>query len=219
MTIQKNTAAQEAHRAERMARIAKEDATPDDQLTPEQLARKQGRAYKRKQRGSERKEKIAVVSTSEQDWYDRNRAAMSPEDFTALLAQNELVLDQLYWMDHGHQINEEDPDYVSLKDGIADLLSFVKEFGVAHLGDIHRDQSIPYDWSMDNFWQNSELLTALENESEPTKVYVRTGLLIGLPDWKVVNFLQKSGWTFDKAAAVVGWCESQKRFVVKVPCR
>jgi hypothetical protein len=177
-------------KAEREARIELEDRTPDSELTPEQRERKRARLTKRLSRTVEKEIKSASTTETEAAWWASNRALLKPEELKQLLAQQEQVLTQLWWIDNWDKFPPTDPDYVSVEDGVEDLLEFVKEFGTVHLGYIfHAD--IPSDWSDQKYWQNPELLLSLEGENQPTKVYVRTGILTAVPDWRVYEFLKE----------------------------
>jgi hypothetical protein len=152
----------------------------------------------------EKEEKAARTSETRKEWWDGNRATLAPETLEAMLVQHSRVLDQLYWMDHGHKVPVEDPDFVSVEEGVADLMGFLKDHGTVHLGAITKNE-IPADWPSRKFWQDPELLARLEDENQQTKQYVRYGLLAALQDWRVVEFLQKNGWSWQQAADLVGY--------------
>jgi hypothetical protein len=87
---------QKASRDELLARTALEDQAPEESLSPEALKRKRNREKKRKERDGERKERVASIATTRQDWWNGNRAALSSEDLEAMFAQDGRVHDQLY---------------------------------------------------------------------------------------------------------------------------
>jgi hypothetical protein len=192
-------------REETLARAAQEDQTPKESLTSEQLKRKYNREKKRKERNSKRKEKAASTALEEHEWWNGNRSALSSEDFEVMFAQDGRVRDQLYWMDHGYKATAEDIVYISLEEGVAELVEFVKKHGVAHLGYVSNN-GLPPDWPSLQYWRDAELIEKLESENKQTAQYVRYGLLAGLPDWRVVEFLtEKAKWSWQQAAALVGW--------------
>ena len=192
---------------EQQAQMEKLDNTPDGQLTPDELRKKRNRAVKRKSRERQRLEKFAKTSQSRSEFWEGNRKAMNQTALSELMVQHEAVLDQLYWMDYGENVPPEDPDFVSLEEGIDDLLRFVKEHGVVHLGFISKND-LPADWMCRPFWQDSELMARLKDENPQTETYVMYGLFAALPDWRVIEFLTKktgAAWSWQKAADFVGY--------------
>jgi hypothetical protein len=192
---------------EQQAQIAKEDATPNDELTPGELKRKTDRIKKRESRDRLKAKKIANTAKGLHDFWESNRKAMNQTALSNLMVQHEAVLDQLYWMDYGENVPPEDPDFVSLQEGIDDLLRFVKEHGVVHLGFISKND-LPADWMCRPFWQDSELMARLKDENPQTETYVMYGLFAALPDWRVIEFLTKktgAAWSWQKAADFVGY--------------
>jgi hypothetical protein len=191
-------------RVELVARAAQEDGTPNELLTPERLKRKRDRERKRKQREDARKTKVASKTETEREWWAGNRATLEPEKLTELQAQDAYIRDVLFSME---TLATEDDELVEI------VVSLVNDFGVAHLGYItHADKEIlPSDWPSQNYWQSPELLAALLVEGHNTETYIRYGLLVALPDWRVVQFLtKKAGWSWQKAADLVGYYVSLK---------
>jgi hypothetical protein len=156
------------------------------------------RERKAKQRANEKKQKQAQATESEREWWERNRTSLPPNELSSLESQDRETLEILKSME---LLKGTDPELVEV------VAESVKENGVAHLGNIVRNEDIPKDWSIQDYWKNPELLAALEAESDSTAIFVRHGLLTALPDWRVVEFLQSQGWEWKKAAALVGYAE------------
>lgn len=130
----------------------------------------------------------------------RNRELLPVKTLQTMLAQQEQVrniLDEMELIGH-----PEFPEF-TLERVTANVLRSVKEHGVAHLGAITRSDEIPSDWSQQEYWK-SPLRVLLEREGPQTAQYVRCGLLIALPDWRVERFLvDKAGWSWDKVAVLL----------------
>jgi hypothetical protein len=169
--------------------------------------------YRERKKAKEAAAKVAAVDAcgTRQQWYEKNRAELDQEKLKELQARHERTLDTLFWMENVDRSDPSDPDYVSLEDGIELLLEDIREHTCPHIGYITRDQEIPSDWSTGiwhdgrKYWHDSDLLQRLENEGPATALWVKYGLLSTPPDWMVVEFLTDHGWTWDKAAAVVGY--------------
>lgn len=191
-------------REELLTRAQQEDATPDELLDAEQRKRKRDRAKKRKQRVVEREEKAASVSETEREWWNGNRATLDPEKLAVMTEQDAYI----------HEILTSLEMVQSLDDELVEIVvELVKENGTAHLGSIVKDVEIPADWEEQQYWQNLDLVKKLEAESEATATYVRFGLFIALPDWRIVEFLtRKAGWKWDDAAKLVGWYETREGY-------
>jgi hypothetical protein len=193
-----------------LTRAQQEDATPDELLDAEQLKRKRDREKKRKQRVGEKQEKAASTSETEKEWWEGNRATLAPETLAAMVEQEAYIRDVLYGMQIVVGMPKSDPELIQI------VVDLVKEHGTAHLGRITRDPDIPADWSTGVFhgnakyWQDTKLLSKLIAEGPATERYVKFGLLSGLPDWRVEEFLTgKAGWTWQQAADVVGYVTSR----------
>jgi hypothetical protein len=175
------------------------------------LKRRRDREKKRKERDSKRKEKTASIAATRQEFWNGNRSALSSENLEAMFAQDGRVRDQLYFMDHGYKVTAEDIVYLSVDEGTAELVEFVKEHGVTHLGYVSKND-LPPDWPSRQYWRDADLMEKLENENKQTAQYVRYGLLAAVPDWRVVQFLtEKAGW--QQAADLVGYYLEHLNFV------
>lgn len=134
---------------------------------------------------------------TESEWWEFNRKALKPVELADLQEQDAVIRDVLREM-----LSTRTPT----REFIQVVVDLCEEDGVAHLGPITKEGSgIPADWATHKFWKEPKLLAALQAESEATKTYVRTGLLVCLPDHIVVSFLQSAGWKWNDAAAVVGY--------------
>jgi hypothetical protein len=119
-------------------------------------------------------------------------------------------------MKYGDKVDPNDPDFVSMSEGVDDLVECVRENPCPHLGGIHENEAVPPDWK--KFWIKPELFALLIQEGEATEMYVRYGLLSGVPDWQVHRFLaDRAGWTFDRVCDLLGWrVNSENRVSYKV---
>ena len=186
------------------ARLQELSAIPQRERTQAE-EREYGKLHARRSRRKARAEQIASTANSRPEFWESNRTALSPQELASMLTLHQRVEDILFWMEHGHELDPTDEDFVSLESGVADLLEFMREHGTARLGYIKADQDIPADWSTREFWRSSELLTKLCDENYPTAQYVRYGLHAALPDWLVANFLTgRAGWSFEKVNALLG---------------
>src|SRR5262249_24565293 len=158
------------------------------------LKRKRDRAKKRRQREGEKQEKAASTAETEKEWWYGNRSALAPETLEAMHEQDAYLRDVSLSMETVKDVQQLDPELIQI------VVELVKERGVVHLGHIVKDADIPPDWSEKSYWQDPTLLAKLEAEGEPTARYVRFGLLTALPDWRVVEFLQKAAWDWKRAA-------------------
>jgi len=173
----------------------------------EEKRRRLWRERKRKQRSEQRDEKAAQTMEAESDWYASNRAQLQPNELEVMQAQDARCHDFTHVMRYAtkNNISVDDLNFIFEKDFVAELVEFVKDFGVAHLGAITRGD-IPNNWPERKYWQDSELLAALEDEGPQTQQYIRFGLLAGLPDWRVYFFLMEiAKWRFDDAADLLGY--------------
>jgi hypothetical protein len=194
-------------KSERDQRIAAEDSTPDVELSPERLAAKKSRQKKREQRADIKKLENASRTKSEKEWWDGNRATLAPETLTAMSEQDAYIRDVLLSMETVIDVQQLDPELIQI------VVELVKEHGVVHLGSIVKDADIPPDWSEMSYWRDATLLAKLEAENQQTAQYVRFGLLVALPDWRVMEFLQKAGWSWQNAADLVGYVTSHRDLV------
>jgi hypothetical protein len=179
--------------------------------TAESEAEKRRRLWrerKRRQRAEEKEIKVAQTTEAESEWWARNRDLLSPTELEAMQAQDRLCLDFITMMEYAtrNNISLDDLNYIFEKDCVAGLVEFVKEFGVTHLGAIHRSSEIPPDWSGRQYWKEPQLLAALEQEGLQTAQLVRYGLLAALPDFRVERFLvDKAKWPWMRVADLLGY--------------
>jgi hypothetical protein len=170
--------------------------------------RRQWRERKRKQRLEQREQKAAQTVEAESEWWTQNRASLSPTELAAMEEQDEYLRDVLFSMETINDV-QSDPELVDV------VVASVKEHGVTHLGGITRGD-IPKDWSSRQYWKEPQLVAVLEQEGSQTAQFVRYGLLLALPDWRVAEFLQKkAGWSWDQVAELLGLTDS--RDIVRYP--
>jgi hypothetical protein len=186
-----------------LARAAQEDQMLDGSLSPEALKRKRDREKKRKERSRQQLEKTASIAASEQEWWAGNRATLKPQELESMQAQDNYIRDLLFSMESVVNIRESDPELIDI------VVETVQKFGTVRLGYIFRND-LPANWSEQQFWQDPALLEQLEDEGLQTKQFVKFGLLSTLPDWVAVQFLtEKAGWTWQKAADLVGYASDR----------
>jgi hypothetical protein len=190
------------------------------EMTPEEF-----RAYKRasmersrKRKRAEQEAEKAIEATRQvadvHEFWAANRAMLSETELAEKCAQHERVLDQMHWLKHGDKVDPNDPDFVSLSEGVEDLVAFVRENPSPHLGYITKSEDIPPDWSSRKFWKNASLMSLLCGEGEATTAYVKYGFLIGVSDALVHRFLtDRAGWSFEKVSDLLGWHEDSNSHV------
>jgi hypothetical protein len=169
--------------------------------------RRIAREKKQKQRAAAKQKKQALNTESEQEWFQQNRARLKPDELTATQEKDAYVRDLLFSM---KTLKGQDEELVQI------VVEFVEERGVAHLGRITKagPETIPADWPSRPYWQQPELLAALEGEGWQTAQYVRLGLLAALPDFRVEQFLtQKVGWSWERAISLLGQRVSSRDIV------
>lgn len=121
------------------------------------------------------------AGTIEQFW-ERNRAQAPPELIKELLEQQERALDQIRWLRNlmeGTGVGPEDPDYVSVEDGVADLEDFIQEHGVVELAFLNL-----------GCWRDSALFTALVVTDDSNARYLQFGILTSLTAHRYKQFQQ-----------------------------
>lgn len=180
------------------------------------------RLYRKQKRREENgkptiEDRVADRVTTKEQFWELNRLSESSQRISAWKERQEVVLDTLAWLDRLNA-GTETPElcgenYVSLEEGLADVLADIEEHGVAHLGRVYTadwPDVIPADWpdgifTGRAFYKDAEVYRWLCEENEPTRVYVTTGLITALPDWLVVEFLIKHcRWSAADANRAVG---------------
>jgi hypothetical protein len=186
------------------------------ELSPEEL-----RAYKRasmkKHRDAKRAEDEAVKATEAtrhiddvHEFWRVNRENLPADKLAEMTTLHERSLDELYWMKHGQNVDSSDPDYVSLAEGVADLVEFVRNHPSPHLG-AWLASELPLDWGSQKFWANPQMMESIASEGHATEVYAKYGYLTGVPDWRVYFFLieelpklGRKKWSHDDVAKLLG---------------
>jgi hypothetical protein len=155
-------------------------------LTPEQIAEKERLAKdatrKRTERQKAAAEKAIADIETKEDLWQHNRKLLSETELTTLLEKQERVFDQVHWANSvlsGTNLPEDDPDYVSVEEGAADLLAFVRERGTVTMELVLIDQ----------YWK-TPLYTERFQGSDPTSIFARLGLVTAMPGHKVYQFEQ-----------------------------
>jgi hypothetical protein len=182
---------------EQVSQIRRE--SPTDVLIRERKAADALR--KREERKTKKLQKDAQLLRTEAEWWAKNREALTATELFLMEDKDAYCRDLLHSMRIVVNIKE-DLELIDI------VLDFVKQNPCPHLGYVHiggLTSSIPPDWPSRFYWQDPQLTALLEAEGKATACRVRYGYLSGLPDWQVVEFLQMAGYTWDMAAAVVGY--------------
>jgi hypothetical protein len=207
-----------------------------------ELSPKELRAYKRASMEKSRKKKRAEAEAEKaieatrqigdvHEFWTASRKTLSADEVAELLARQELVLDQLYWMKCQMDGSYNDPAsprycdpkdeecYVGLDEGVAELIEFVRNNPSPHLGAWLASQ-LPRDWGSQKFWTNAATMELLVSEGHATEVYARYGYLVGIPDWRVYFFLieelpklGRKKWSHDDAANLLGMVTDSNNIV------
>lgn len=118
------------------------------------------------------------AGTIEQFW-ERNRAQAPPELIVELLEQQERALDQISWLRNlmeGTGVGE-DPDFLSVEDGVADLEDFIQEHGVVELAFVNL-----------GCWKDPAVFTALVATDDATAKYLQFGILTSVTAHRYAQF-------------------------------
>jgi hypothetical protein len=121
------------------------------------------------------------VATVEEFW-QRNRAAAPPELIKELLEQQERALEQISWIRNlmeGTGVGPEDPDFVSVEDGVADLEDFIQEHGVVETSFVNL-----------GCWKDPAVFTALVVTDDSNARYLQFGILTSLTAHRYKQFQQ-----------------------------
>lgn len=195
-------------------RLQELSLTPKSKMTEEQRKeynRLHNRKSRRKTTTNEGWKKLLDraerAETQEQFWY-LNRAEESPKQLEEWGAQQEVIHDMLHWMANVGTDSPADELYVSLEDGL-DLLNdsittrgFIKD-GFSYKSKVLQD-FIP-DWAIwattdfkdviwgaiTPYWKDSDRLTALIEENEPTRVWALYGIKTAVPEYHYNKWKQK----------------------------
>lgn len=185
------------------------------------------RLRRRMQKLEEERKGVVNQGMTEEEFWKLNRASASTTDISKWLARQEkFVLPTMDWMARV-EAGTETPElcgenYVSLEEGVQDILDDTEEYGTTRLGNRFADEDIPADWSDGYFtgrafYKDAQVFHALCAENEATKIYVSYGILTALPDWRVFEFLRRlSGsdtdsrlrdfyWSAKEAGKIIGW--------------
>lgn len=200
---QKSTDAKQLKDTLRLAElrsIPRLDRTAEQQREFSRLDQRQRRT---KEKTGLTKSSLSKVETAEEFWR-LNRASVDGKKIHKWLEIQESVLDQLHWLNSGGSVSPQDPDFVSLEEGVADLEDFVGEHGLVHndvyqspfLRDFHPYWGIwalevihdPIWRTLQPYWRDTERFHALCAESEATMVYAKFGIRIALPAYHLRMF-------------------------------
>jgi hypothetical protein len=192
----------DAVRREELRQIPKADRTPEEQR---EFSRLEARRHRANAKGNDA-DSLSNVETAEEFW-SANRLLANGQKIHAWREQEQRVLDQIYWLNVGWRTSPQDPNFVGLNEGLADLDDFIDEFGLVHddeyknpilqnvrpLWSVWADKpdDVPFVGTIMGFWRNPEIFNALLKESEPTAIYARYGIRTALPAYHVRLFKQR----------------------------
>jgi hypothetical protein len=188
-------------RLEELRAVPKSKRTLDEQREFARLAARQLRA---KEKGSD-VSTLFKIETAEEFW-SANRLTADARKIKAWKEQEQIVLDQICWMNEGWECPTPDSCFVSLSDGVDLLDDYIAKHGVIHDDPISykhqtlkeflpnwgvwalKDTHDPIWGTVEGFWKNREVFQALCQESEATNVYARYGIRTALPAFHVRMF-------------------------------
>jgi hypothetical protein len=138
------------------------------------------------------------AETQEQFW-QLNRAEETPTQIETWRAQESIVLDMLCWMKDGLELSPDDECYVSLESGLDLLQESIEKDGF--IKDINFNSRVLQEFSptwaiwndrsfkdaiwgkVEPYWKNQDVLAALLEENEPTRIFALYGVRIGVPEY------------------------------------
>jgi hypothetical protein len=124
---------------------------------------------------------IAACRTVQEFW-TVNRAK-DTDVVAALQPQVELAAHQFYWMNSGWRFAD-DPDYVDLREGTADLDRFIRQqdglIKEVKFSDPELAAFVPQYAVWRDFWRDAEMFEALVKENEPTAIFAKYGLAVSI---------------------------------------
>lgn len=190
-------------REELQTRAQQEDATPDELLSPEQLARKRNRERKRKHRAEQKDAKATAeqgaaqkameAQMTIQEWWNFNRSKLTEEQNAELAKRQETVLDTVYWMQGWIQgtynVDPSETDYyVGLVEGTADLDVDIRKYGTTYAFETLYQHTEQYRESA-SFRDNVRGYgPRVFHGKNATEIWLTTGLLVAVPSQKVCDF-------------------------------
>jgi len=194
-------------------------ASPAEQA--EEAAKAERREYMKQAQRLSRERKaikaVAELAETREQWRTEMRKALPNELREKYAALEAEVESQMCWMEHGWKmalLDPSDPEYLSAKDGLADLNDFIAECGTIHdaftydsfflshevqpLWAVWQDERlrdapssiIPVQWRKP-YWQDNRLDALTTEEGEPTKIVALYGIEISLSDFHVLRWKQR----------------------------
>lgn len=184
-------------RLEHLRRIPKKRRAADEEREFQRLYQ---RSRRRDQRGEE--SPYDKFETAQEFWA-ANRLLLPKKKLEEYLAQQERVLDQEWWMQHGFEADPNDEnEFVGLEEGLRDLDAFTAHGCVFAGGTIH-DDPLGYkqhpvlrdvNWAVrdiGDFFKEAEIFDELLKENAATEVYVRYGIRLALSAYNIRTFKQR----------------------------
>ena len=180
------------------------EQSPEQRRTYNATKAKESRARKKLR-------EAASNATTQEEFWQKMRQSATPADQIKIeqwQAEQERVLDQMYWLNAGWQTAPDDPDFVSYEDGLGDLDDFIATHGMIHdenytshdLNDFTPHWAIwcskaeikdPIWGVVEGFWKDAQRFEALCQENEPTRIYCMYGVKTALPQYHVRLWKQR----------------------------
>jgi len=152
--------------------------------------RKYNREATRKSREKKARKAIAESTETYDQWWTKNRETLfktDPQQCKKWRTLSIASLDQIHWLEHGHLVPPDDPDFVDLVTGLDCLDDFIQEHGLLYTNpQFHPD--VEGDLWQTQFWRDEKSLTHLCSLNEATKIYATYAFVAGVPAWTVERF-------------------------------
>jgi hypothetical protein len=158
----------------------------DKIITPEEQAafREKDRQRKREERARKKLEDAAAATQAEQaqadtlqEFWAASITTADQKKLTGWKERQEEVFDTLHWMnqvmDGTYNVDPSETEYyVGIEEGDEDIERMVRDYG----------EVAAITLLLGKFWQNPELLTELTKDENPTAIFLKYGILVGLPE-------------------------------------
>jgi len=136
-------------------------------------------------------------------FHEQNVAKLEKSN-PSLLAEyrqaQEIVLDNIHFFEHGHEVPETDMDYVGLAEGLEDAEAFIAEQGgevvwgpfcFSEDTQVEQEMKNGLDAWQQRYWLYEKAFAKICAINKPTEVYAKLGLVISIPDQKLRDFKER----------------------------
>jgi hypothetical protein len=177
-----------------MATIEKKikDLSPEELRQYKRDSAARARAHKPEKQAQKKFETAIAACRTLQEFWAVNKEK-DTDVVAALQPQVELAANQFYWMNSGWRFAD-DPDYVDLREGTADLNRFIREQGGLIKEHKFTDEDLneyrPGFAIWADFWRDTKMFDALVKENKPTELYARYGIAISVFEHAHIVFTQ-----------------------------